>query len=149
MITAGLSPVPRRARRALVLVSYLGYAAMVLAWSLLDAPGRWLLVLPLGLAVATAAGLLLAPQLLGVSDGPDEALDERQIAQRNEHYLNAYRGLGALVVLAAAYYLFASGGEWWLPRSELEVQAFFWGTFIVAVTLPTAVAAWSEEDAPA
>lgn len=120
-----MPPVARRTRRALVLTAYLGYAAMLLAWTLLEQPVRWLFVLPLGFAALLAMGMLLMPQLLGVSEGADEQLDERQIALRNRTYLNAYRVLGALVVLTALYYMLAQGGSWWLPRSDLETQALF------------------------
>jgi hypothetical protein len=141
-----LPPVARRTRRVLVLTAYLGYAAMLLAWTLLEQPVRWLFVLPLGLAAILAMGMLLMPQLLGVSEGADEQLDERQIALRNRTYLNAYRVLGALVVLSALYYMLAQGGGWWLPRSDLETQAFFWGSWLIALTLPTAITAWTEPD---
>ena len=139
----------RRTRRALVLTTYLGYLGMVLAWSVLEQPLRWLFVLPLGFAAILAMGLLLMPQLLGISEGADEQLDERQVAVRNRTYLNAYRILGALVILTALYYMLAQGGGWWLPSSDLETQAFFWGSWLLALTLPTALTAWSEPDLPA
>lgn len=140
-------PVPRAARRLLVLVAYVGYALLVLAWSFLPAPAKWLLIAPLGLAVITAAGMLLAPRLLGISDGADNELDERQLAARNRTYLAAYRVLGVLALLSALYYMVAtSDGKWWLPRTDRETQALFWGVWLVAVTLPAALAAWTEPD---
>lgn len=145
--TYAFQPVPRRIRRTLILVAYLGYLGVVLAWSLLDPPGRWLLVLPLGLAAVVGTGMLLMPQVLGVSDGTEAMLDERQLALRNRTYLNAYRVLGALVVLGALYVMLAHGSGWWLPRTNLALQAVFWGVWLLAVTLPTAILAWSEPDA--
>lgn len=142
-------PVPRTARRLLVVVAYVGYALLVLAWSFLPAPAKWFPIVPLGLAVVTAAGLLLAPRLLGVSDGADDELDERQLAVRNRTYLNAYRVLGLLVILAALYHMIAVSSErgaLWLPRSDLAAQGLFWGAWLVAVTLPAALAAWTEPD---
>ena len=139
---------PRRSRRALVLAAYLGYAALVLAWMLLVPPLRWVVVLPLGLLVVCATVRLQIPARLGISDGPDSALDERQIAARNVQYLNAYRVLGAAVVLLALYYVLAQDRGWWLPSSFGETQATFWAVWILAVTLPSALIAWTEEEAP-
>jgi len=138
----------RRVRRSLVLACYLGYAGMVASWALLDHPWRWVLVIPLGLGAVWAMSMLLAPSLLGVSDGADADLDERQIQARNRAYVWAYRALGTLVTLAALYYMIATDSGWWLPRSWNEVQALFWGVWLLATTLPTAIVAWTEADPP-
>lgn len=146
-MTAHHTPVgiSRSGRRALVLTAYLGYLGLVVAWTVLEHPWRWLLVLPLGLAAIVAMATLLMPRLLGTSDGADAELDERQLALRNHAYLNAYRILGALVLLLALYYMMATGSGWWLPRTDLETQAAFWGIYLVATTLPAALIAWNEE----
>lgn len=98
----------------------------------------------LGLLVLTAVARLLQPQRLGISDGPDAALDERQIAARNGHYLNAYRVLGAFTVFLALYFMLAQDGNWWLPHNLTESQLVFWAVWIFAVALPTALIAWTE-----
>lgn len=147
-VAAGTPAPNRRVRRALVVACYLGYAGMVGAWALLDHPWRWLFVVPLGLCAIWAMGTLLAPAMLGVSDGADADLDERQIQSRNRAYLWAYRTLGASVMLAALYYMIATDAGWWLPRSWNELQAFFWGVWLLAATLPTAILAWTEADPP-
>lgn len=144
--TPAFQPVPRAVRRTLILAAYLGYLGMVLAWSLLDPPARWFLVLPLGLIAVVAGGGLLMPQILGVSDGADAMLDERQTALRNRAYLNGYRVLGALTILAALYCMLAQGAGWWLPRTDLALQAVFWGVWLLVTTLPTALLAWTEPD---
>ena len=97
----------------------------------------------LGLLVLTAVAKLLQPLRLGISDGPDAALDERQIAARNGQYLNAYRVLGAFTVFLALYFMLAQDGNWWLPHSLAESQLVFWAVWIFAVTLPTALIAWT------
>lgn len=142
---------PRRSlsrtnRRVLVLTAYLGFLALILAWTLIDQPWRWLLVLPLGFATLRAFGLLLLPKTLGTSDGTDDDLDERQLQVRNHGYLNAYRVLGFLVTLSALYYFIAGDTGWWLPTTENERTAFFWGTWGLTMALPASILAWTEPD---
>jgi hypothetical protein len=140
---------PRGARRAVVATCYLGYVAMIVCWATLPQPARWFLVIPLGLACVLAMGLLLMPYVLGISDGPDKLLDERQVRRRNETYLNAYRGLGALVVLGSAYATVASGNDWlWMPSTFEQTQAIAYGAWGLALTLPTAIGSWAEPDPP-
>ncbi len=140
---------PRRARRAVVATCYLGYVAMIVCWATLPQPVRWFLVIPLGLACVVAMGLLMMPYVLGISDGPDKLLDERQVRRRNETYLNAYRGLGALVVLGSAYATVASGNDWlWMPSTFEQTQAIAYGAWGLALTLPTAIGSWVEPDPP-
>lgn len=141
----------RAARRGLVIACYGGYATMCLAWSVLPHPWRWLAVVPLGLAAVMAMGMLLMPALLGTSDGADGELDERQLARRNAGYLNAYRLLAGTVTLAAIYAYIAADAErlrLWLPRTDNELNATFWGFWLLALTLPAAVIAWTEPEEP-
>jgi hypothetical protein len=140
-------PIKRSIRRTIVLTCYLGYAGMAASWAWLEHPLRWVFVIPLGLACIVAMSLLLMPQILGVSDGTDEMLDERQLKLRNQTYLNAYRGLGSLVMLSAVYaYIATDSGMWWLPRTNLELQTVFWAAMLIAITLPAAIGTWNEPD---
>lgn len=142
-------PLKRTYRRAIVLACYLGYAAMTASWALLEIPLRWVFAIPLGFICIVSMGLLLMPHVLGVADGSDEMLDERQVRLRNQTYLNAYRGLGTLVMLGALYgYIATDSGTWWIPKSSSELQAVFWGVMLIALSLPTAIAAWTEPDPP-
>ena len=59
-----------------------------------------------------AFGVLLLPGALGSSDGADAEFGERQLQVRNTAYLNAYRGLGTLVILGALYYCIAVDADW-------------------------------------
>lgn len=141
-----LAPIRRSTRRALVVTQYAGFLGMVLAWSFMDAPLRWALVIPLGLASIVALGMLMAPRLLGTSDGADAELDERQLQIRNAGYLQAYRVLAAVVLLVALYLLMAGDSDWWFPTTENERTALFWGTWGLVLTLPGAILAWTEPD---
>jgi len=133
-------------RRLRVVAVYLGYLAMVLAWSFSEHPWRWMLVVPLGIITLLAFFDLLQPRRLGTSDGTDEELDERQVQIRNVGYLNAYRGLGGLATLYGLYYFIAGDTGWWLPTTENERTAFFWGIWGVAMSMPAAILAWTEPD---
>ncbi|MDX2005776.1 MAG: hypothetical protein SFU83_10910 [Meiothermus sp.] len=142
----------QRKRRQLVGLCF-GSAIMTVVLGLLK-----LLVLPaaldltlsllivLGLVVSFLAMLqLLQGHKLGISDGPDAELDERQLQVRNLAYLNAYRILAALVVL-----LLAGASVFWvyvrqLPDS-IALTSFFWLIILTAVALPNALLAWLEPD---
>jgi hypothetical protein len=140
------TPIKRNIRRSIVLACYLGGFIMALGW-LLEQPLRWFVVIPSGLACILSMSSLLAPHMLGVSDGADELLDERQRQRRNRTYLTAYQILGLLVMFAALYfYIAGTSGTWWLPKSEYEFNVVFWGTMLLTTTLPTALSAWFEPD---
>ncbi len=142
--------VKRSLRRALVVGCYGGYALLVLAWVFTPTPLREILSLWLGLLCVTCMGMLLMPNILGVSGGMETLLDERQRALRHRTYVRAYSVLAGLVAFVALYVFIAvDAGTLWLPRSNLALQAVLWGVLILVVTLPTALVAWMEPDAPA
>jgi hypothetical protein len=140
------TPIKQNVRRAIVLGCYLGGILMAFGWTL-EQPLRWFLVIPCGFICILCMGSLMTPYTLGVSDGTDEMLDERQLQRRNKTYLEAYRIIGLLVMFAALYfYIAGTSRKWWLPKSEYEINVVFWGTMLLVITLPTALAAWSEPD---
>jgi hypothetical protein len=140
------APLKRNMRRAIVLICYLGATVMAFGWTL-EQPLRWFVVIPFGFASILAMGSLLMPYALGVSDGGDEMLDERQQQARNLNYLNAYRILGLSVMFSMLYwYIATDSGQFWLPKSSYELNVVFWGVMLVCITLPTAIAAWNEPD---
>ncbi|WP_412026941.1 hypothetical protein [Deinococcus yunweiensis] len=93
-----------------------------------------------------AGGSLMMPRNLGISDGPDSELDERQRRVRDEAYVNAYRLLCTLFILVRLYVMIGHDAGWWLPRSSNELQATFWSGLLLASTLPSAILAWTEPD---
>jgi hypothetical protein len=140
------APLKRNARRAIVLTCYLGAIIMAFGWTL-EQPLRWFVVIPFGIASILTMASLLMPYPLGVSDGGDEMLDERQQQARNLNYLNAYRILGLIVIFTALYwYIATDSGRFWLPKTSYEINVVFWGVMLLAITLPTAIAAWTEPD---
>jgi hypothetical protein len=125
------------ARRWLVVLFFLvpfmaGTAAGYLnsLWSLLFAP-------------FTVVPFLFAIWLVGSTgaraDSPDEYLDEREIAVRNETYLNAFRILGAILALGFGIFTFFPD----LPISAKNVFAIL---FPIALLLPTFTLAWTQPD---
>jgi hypothetical protein len=139
----------RRVRRALVIGCYGGYALFVLAWVVTATPLREVLTLLLGLLCVTCMGMLLMPNVLGVSDGMETLLDERQRAFRHRAYVRAYALLSGLVVATALYtFIAVDSGRLWLPQGGLSLQAVFWGVLLLVLTLPTALIAWTEPEPP-
>lgn len=125
------------ARRWLVVLFFLvpfvagiGAGYLYSLWSLLFAPFAIMPILCfIWLVGATGAR----------ADSPDEFLDEREIAMRNEAYLNAFRILGAILALGfMVLTLFPD-----LPITAKSVLAIL---FPIALLLPTFTLAWTQPD---
>ncbi len=79
-------------RRWLVVGCYGGYAGLILFWVFLGAGLlKTALLMLIGLTCVMCMGMLLMPNILGISDGMEQLLDERQRAFRNVMYVRAYR----------------------------------------------------------
>lgn len=81
-----------------------------------------------------------------ISDAPNELLDERLIAIRNEAYLIAYRYLGGLTILLYLFGLLGMGGQSaQLQGSWFESALFYIGSswLMLAAGLPAMVLAWT------
>ncbi len=66
---------------------------------------------------------------------------------RNEAFRASYILLAALCVVGIVYGGIALDNDWlWLPDTWNAVQAVVWGVFLLVMTLPTAVLAWTEPD---
>lgn len=135
-------------RRWLVIGCYGGYALLILAW-IFVAPSalRSVSLLVIGLICVICMGLLLMPNILGISDGDQALLDERQRNFRNAMYVRAYQILGVVLLGIGLYgYIASDSKTWWLPQSSLELQGVFWGLWLFVMTLPAALIAWLEPD---
>jgi hypothetical protein len=90
---------------------------------------------------------LLRQSVRLIADAPEEALDERMIAQRNNSYLIAFRWLAGLsVAIATALMTFAifsdaqpdsDGFNYQLALTWPQVQAVFWLIFGYTFMLPS------------
>ena len=145
-------PMTRSRRRALVLATYVTFAAfMVVMYRGYTAEPRWpgpLAVVAVILFVATGAAfvrLVTAPGY--AADTLDRRLDERQRQVRDRAYRLAYYGLTVLFGAFSLVLMYAAGSDdgW----TSIRVAALFlpWLTFVPG-SLPTAVVAWTEPDLP-
>jgi hypothetical protein len=73
------------------------------------------------------------------ADAPNEYLDEREIAVRNEVYLNAFRILGAVISLGFALLNF-------FPNLPIDAKTTLSLLFPLALLLPTFTLAWTQPD---
>lgn len=108
-------------------------------WLAVVGPLGFLTLLGYAFISAFQAGLL-APQTGG-------ALDERQRTVQDRAFRVSYWIFSTGVLFAALYgYIAADSGSFWLPETSNELQAVFWGFWLLATTLPAAVLCWLEPD---
>jgi hypothetical protein len=126
---------------ALLVFTYLGYTS-VPRWP------AWVTIMAIVTFLATGYGfvrLVLSPGY--VADTLDRHLDERQRLVRDRAYRVAYYVITASVLLLSLIVLYAAGDDasWSTLR---QLTPFLpWLAFVVG-SLPTAIVAWSEPDAP-
>jgi len=132
----------RRARLALVVGTSLLIVLMAPAWTLGGS-----IVGILTVVAATVAWWLLKLSVRDVADLPDRFLDERQLAVRNQVYVEAYRWFaGVTVILASAGLVaFIALGEdpdtWTVDLTWDWCMALFWTVMASALSLPSMVLA--------
>lgn len=129
-------------RRVLVIGAVASILATVAA-CLHDDP----LIVLLAIVVSAGCWWLLRKAVRGFADLPDEFIDERIRAVRNEHYLYAYRILSALtLVVVLAMYMAADGSRLaWQPGAH-HVHALFWAVLLASAMLPSMLLAWSQRE---
>lgn len=146
-------PINRRQRRQLVIGMYLGYGLLVGFWTLSSQlKNAW----PMALVVICALGIVYTFRELVIRHGfwvlanaPDQDLDERQVKARDNAYRIAYALFSSLAGLGVLYWYLATDAvklRLWLPTTTNELNAVFWGVWLLMVSLPTAVLAWIEPD---
>ncbi len=79
-------------------------------------------------------------------NAPDGQLDERQVQTRNQAYRYAYMIISTILVCLLAYLMLATDFRWPLPVSSSQVNPVFWSFWLLVLTLPSAVLAWTEQD---
>lgn len=83
-----------------------------------------------------------------IGDDVDDRLDERQLAERNAAYLDAYRVVAAVVVLGLIWMAIGTDkGFWWIPSTYNEWNDLIWGAFLLTLNLPSAFLMWRAPDA--
>jgi len=74
----------------------------------------------------------------------DAALDERQRSRRNDALARSYPVIGIFMALCLAYMMI--GDAWPAVRNFTVIEALFWAAFLLAISLPSAIIAWTEPD---
>ncbi len=128
----------RPRRRLLVLGVALGLLAYVAGET-----ARLPLLTLGGLILFGAAALLVRVTTRGVADYPADALDERQIAVRDNSYLQAYRFLGGVVAVALLAVIAFAGPV----VSRQVLLTALTATIFALVAAPSCVVAWTEKEA--
>jgi hypothetical protein len=132
----------RGARRGLVVAAFVALAGVVAA-AAADAP-----VLLIIAAVPTlAAGWALRRVVRLTADAPDEALDERLVAVRDDAYRHAWTILVPLTMtVLLLLYVAADARRIGLTLQADHVHALFWWVTGAGALLPSAVVAWRAEE---
>lgn len=141
----------RAVRRRIVLGTYASYLLLVFLWEPSKALGNGWLAVVGGFSLLTMLGytLISAFQVGLLAPRAGGALDERQRAVQDRAFRVSYQILSAGVLFAALYgFIAADSGSLWLPETSNELQAVFWGVWLLATTLPAAMLCWLEPEPP-
>ncbi len=144
---------PKRLRRLQVVALYGSYAAGSAAYAAglhREAPFRFIaLAVVLGAFAVGAWAFygLTRRSLINAPNIRDADLDERYRERGRDATRRAYFTLGALCTLVPLYVEIATSAErWtWMRNPTLAVD-LAWALFLLALTLPQAIMAWTEPD---
>jgi hypothetical protein len=90
---------------------------------------------------------LLQPTFVNAPNLDDARLDERERERRDFVVLRAFRTLGMLLCIAPLWVMAATAQRGWPWLRNPDLLAFAaWSIVILAMTLPSAMLAWSEPD---
>lgn len=144
---------PLAKRRRLILLAVGGYALAIASYLAYEAfrasSGLPFVVGSLVGMLVMMSGLipLLKPSRLGLPEGRNWQMDERQWQRLSEAHLLAYRLLGAVFMLSAFYfYLGHKNGTLPLPTSNYAWLTIYMGAIFFIPALPTMILAWTEPD---
>ena len=145
-------PLPRSLRRVLVALLYPAYLGCLICFAVGQSGGH---AAPLfftmsGLCFLVVLGILIRlfvrKSSLSIINGADRDLDERQRHVRDQAYRVAYALLVvAIAVIAALAFTRTPEELSWLISHQVGVGVFGL-LFLLAVSLPRVVLAWSEPD---
>jgi len=144
----------RTIRRLRVIALYGGWLPLIPTFAAIRAAHRSVIAyVALGFEVILFAlfcyGLFTLLQLTFVNapNLDDALLDERQRARRDRVILRSYRILGMVLCVAPLWVMVASSSPQWPWLRDPDLLAFAaWSIVLLAMTLPTAMLAWSEPD---
>jgi len=136
------------ARKTAVVVMYGAYGVAVALWAaaggLRPLPMAALIVGLLLLSLGALIVLFQRTRYWKWGNSPDADLDEFQIASRNAAYKTAYIIVAALTLLIM--FIGRVGSDTTeVAISESAREIMFWGWFLLVLTLPAALLAWTEK----
>ena len=144
----------RAQRRNWVIALYAGFAAGCIVYSIaaqfgdrsMRAAGLVVVLMSFGV---TAWGFwkLMRRTLINAPNISDADLDERYRERGRDATRRAYMTLGMLTAVVPLYVEIATTAERWTwMRNSTLIADLAWGLFLLALTLPTAIMAWTEPD---
>ncbi|MFC3832199.1 MULTISPECIES: hypothetical protein [Deinococcus] len=145
-----LAPLSRR--RRVVLLATGGYTVLILSIVIQELLASrsvvWLVLAVAGLVMVILGSVqLMRPARLGLPEGRDRDLDERQWQRLAQAHITAYRVLGVAFLLGSLYfYLAHNNGSLPLPTQPFAWMTIWMGAVLFIPTLPTTILAWTEPD---
>jgi len=138
-------------RRRIVLTAFGGYAFVLLVNLLhgLDGvpEGLWKGLAGLGLVLTMLGAIpLMSPSRIGLPEGRDRDMDERQWQRLSQAHIRAYRVLGLVLLLGGLYLQIAHRWHLPLPTPHFNWLTLWPGAALLIPALPTAILAWTEPD---
>jgi hypothetical protein len=88
---------------------------------------------------------LIGTSLQRIVGEEPKLLDEYELRLRGRALSGSYAALSALALLLIIYAAIASDTGLWVPSSYEAFNGLFWGVFLYASVLPTAVLSWMVE----
>jgi hypothetical protein len=144
------TPINRTQRRRAVLLAYGGTFVLTVTRLMAAELGLALFIALIALSLAASGyglyKLFHKTELWKLGNSPDQDLDERQIRVRDVAYRFAYSLTATFTFLGLFYVSVALDKDLWLPRTYDEASTLMWAAFILLLTLPSAVLAWTEAE---
>jgi hypothetical protein len=136
-VVAGRPPPPRRTRIGIA-AAYVGTALLIPLPRALSSSG-WAIGLQLVL-IAALAGLYVGLRRVTrlITEAPDDALDDVLVGLRNDYFRDAYRVLGAIVILLAITLQLLAAQ---IDLAAVLAAGVYWPVFGLVVGMPLVVAA--------
>lgn len=110
-----------------------------------SAPALTVAGLGLILLSIVAAAPVIGSRFQRIVADQASVLDEFELKLRQRALGAAYQVFSALALLAIVYLAIAADTGWWAPKSYEQFNALFWGVFLLACLLPTALLVWSTD----
>jgi hypothetical protein len=135
--------------RALSIAALLGYPIGCLLL-LLRSGNEQAIVLTVGglgliLLAFAAAAAVAGSRFQRIAAEQPSILDEFELKLRGDTLGRSYQIFSAAVLAGIVYLAIAADTGFWMPRDYEEFNALFWGVFLYAYLLPTALLAWSAD----